>query len=407
MGFETRSEQKRQYEKNWADMLADYLIEYGSFSAGLQAESPFPDTEAQPMSAISCLNQSLGVFARDDKRAGIQSSTLNYIFAENPRAHAWAELVRENHHSRIKGNADLPTRDELAYTIEDFTPGRGFRPFEFTNVRDDDMFRVWPPLEYIVSRVERQAANDIDILEYTTDAGVEGSVEWDGIGDIPLDVIKETDSPVAGKWLAGGIKMSQEARRSMSTSERVMLYTEKRSRRARQRIANDILTLISTGVTQTKNVGLSGTPNVETIVGIGTAFETKEYKITTLFGRTAKVDDYLSIDRSGLSQKAGMETTAGMVVGGDMYGDQGVMRMVFDVSTSQIVNRGGSGNDGIDADEFLGIDVMETAEVYIVAGTDTVMEEDITRSRAWELSWTLKYIPTLVVKNPIGRIRLT
>ena len=407
MGYETRGEQKRQYENNWGDMLKEYPIKYGSFSAGLQAKSPFPDMETQPMSAISSLCQSMGVFARDDKREGIQSSTLNYIFEKNHRAHAWAELVRENHHARIKGHVDLPTRDELAYTIEDFTPGRGFRPFEFTNVRDDDMFRVWPPLESIVSRVERQAANDIDILEYTTDAGVEGSVEWDGIGDIPLDVIKETDSPVAGKWLAGGIKMSQEARRSMSTSERVMLYTEKRSRRARQKISNDVLALISTGVKETKNVGLSGTPNVETIVGIGTAFETKEYKITTLFGRTAKVDDYLSIDRSGLSQNAGIQTTSGMVVGGDMYGDQGVMRMVFDVSTSQIANRGGSGDDGIDTDEFLAIDVMETAEVYIIAGTDTVMEEDITRSRAWELSWTLKYIATLMVKNPLGRIRLT
>ena len=77
MGFETRSEQTRQYKKNWGDILKDYPIKYGSFSAGLQAESPFPDTEAQPMSAISCLNQSLGVFARDDKKAGIQSSTLN------------------------------------------------------------------------------------------------------------------------------------------------------------------------------------------------------------------------------------------------------------------------------------------------------------------------------------------
>lgn len=406
MAFDSRQEMARQYKNNWGDMLKEYPMKYGSFAAGLQAQSPFPDMEVEPVNAISSLCQRLGIVLRDDKKEGIQSSTLNYIFEENHRGHAWAEAVRENHHSRIKGHSDIPTRDELAYTIEDFTPGRGFRPFEFTNVRDDDMFRVWPPLEYIVSRVERQAANDIDILEYTTDPNVEGSVEWDGVGDIPVDVIKETDSPVAGKWLAGGIKMSQEARRSMSTSERVMLYTEKRSRRARQKIADEVLALVSTGVTTTKDVGLAGTPNVETIVGIGTAFETKEYKVTTLFGRTAKVDEYLAIDRSGLSQNAGMSTTAGMVVGGDMYGDSGVMRMVFDVSTSQIANRGGSGNNGIDADEFLGIDVMETAEVYIVAGTDTVMEEDITRSRAWELTWTLKYIPTLMVKNPLGRIRL-
>ena len=67
----------------------------------------------------------------------------------------------------------------------------------------------------------------------------------------------------------------------------------------------------------------------------------------------------------------------------------------------------GTGNDGIDADEFLGVDTMNTTEVYIVSGTDSVMEEDIIRSRAYELTWTLKYLVTNMVQVPLGRMRLT
>ena len=200
--------------------------------------------------------------------------------------------------------------------------------------------------------------------------------------------------------------MSQELRRSNTTSERIMYFVDKKAIRARQKITNEVLALQSTGVTENKDVGISGAMSVDTIVGIATAFPTKEYKIRTLFGRTAKVDDYLAIDRSGLAMNAGGMTTAGSVVGGDMYGDSGVMRMVYDISTSQIANRGGSGNNGIDADEFLGIDTMETSEVYIVAGTDSVMEEDIIRSRAFELTWTMKYLAQNMVQTPLGRMRL-
>ena len=336
---------------------------------------------------------------------------MYHIFETPEKAHAWTEYYREATLSSFKGFSDIRNMywkgDTLAYTVEDFTAGTGFREYEFTNVRDDDMFRGWPQLEYVVARVERQSGNDINILEYDTDANVEGSVEWDGVSDIKTDVLKESNVSRNAKWAAGGIKMSQELRRSNTTSERIMYFTNKRLIRIYQKITDEALALQSTGVTQTKAVGVSGTMNTDTVVGIATAFPTKEYKIRTIYGRTAKTDEYLAIDRSGFAQNAGMNTTAGNVVGGDMYGDSGVMRMVFDVSTGQIANRGGSGNDGIDADEFLGVDTMNTTEVYIVSGTDSVMEEDIIRSRAYELTWTLKYLVTNMVQTPLGRMRLT
>ena len=401
MGYDSRPEQARQFENNYGDMLTNYSDKYGSFAAGCQANSPFPEEENEPVSAISALNQRLGTVMRDDKKEGIQSSTLNYIFSEPHRAHAWCEGVRESHISQYKGAKDVLS--ELAYTVEDFTAGGGFRLFQQTPVRDDDEFRVWPGLEYVAARVERQSGNQIRILEYTTDAGVEGNVEWDGVSDIPLAVLKESETPVTSKWIAGGIKMNQQLRMSMSTSEKIMYWVDKSAMRGMQKIVDELLAKTSTGVTETKDVGIAGTLSVDAIVGIGSAFETKEYKITTLFGRTAKIDDYNAIDRSGLSQNAGMSTTAGMVVGGDMYGDAGVMRMNYDVTTGQIANR--SGNTGIDVDEFLGIDVMKTGEVYIVSGTDTMQEEDIIRSRSWDLSWTLKYATTLMTEAGRSRIR--
>ena len=404
MGFDNRNEMERQFVGNWGDMVTDYNTRFGSLAMGLQAESPFPERDGEPVSAISSLNQRLGTIARDDARAGVHSSTLGHIFGEPHRAHAWSELVRENHLRHFKGAKDIKSIEKrgdnkLAYTVEDFTAGTGFRTYEFTNVRDSDMFRGWPLLE-------RQSGNDINTLEYTTDSTVEGSVEWDGVSDIKTDVLQETQTSQNAKWIAGGIKMSQELRRSNTTSERIMYFVDKKAIRARQKITDEVLALQSTGVTQNKDVGVAGSMGVDTIVGIATAFPTKEYKIRTLFGRTAKVDDYLAIDRSGLAMNAGGMTTAGSVVGGDMYGDSGVMRMVYDISTSQIANRGGSGNNGIDADEFLGIDTMETSEVYIVAGTDSVMEEDIISSRAFELTWTMKYLAQNMVEVPLGRMRL-
>ena len=407
MSTENRQEMTRQFDSHWSDKIVEYNAKYGSLAVGLQAEYPYPDDENEPVSALASLNQRLGVYLRDDPKAGIQSSPMHYIFEEPKRAIAWTEYVRESNLGQFKGARNVGSMgwkgDKLAYTVEDFTAGTGFREYEFTNVRDDDMFRGWPMLESVVARVERQSGNDINILEYDTDANVEGSVEWDGVSDIKTDVLKESNQSVNAKWIAGGIKMSQELRRSNTTSERIMYFVNKRMVRARQKITDEALVLQSTGVTQTKDVGVAGTMNADTVVGVATAFPTKEYKVRTIYGRTAKTDDYLAIDRSGFAQNAGMNTTAGNVVGGDMYGDSGVMRMVYDVSTAQIAAR--SGNTGIDADEFLGVDTMNTTEVYIVSGTDTVMEEDITRSRAYELTWTMKYIVTNMVIVPLGRIR--
>ena len=408
---ESRPEMTRQYNNHWKEKIGEYNAKYGSLAMGLQAEYPYPDEENEPKSAIASLNQRLGTYLRDDPKAGIQSSPMYHIFETPEKAHAWTEYYREAVLSSFKGFSDIRNMywkgDTLAYTVEDFTAGTGFREYEFTNVRDDDMFRGWPQMEYVVARVERQSGNDINILEYDTDANVEGSVEWDGVSDIKTDVLKESNVSRNAKWAAGGIKMSQELRRSNTTSERIMYFTNKRLIRIYQKITDEALALQSTGVTQTKAVGVSGTMNTDTVVGIATAFPTKEYKIRTVYGRTAKTDEYLAIDRSGFAQNAGMNTTAGNVVGGDMYGDSGVMRMVFDVSTDQIANRGGTGNDGIDADEFLGVDTMNNTEVYIVSGTDSVMEEDIIRSRAYELTWTLKYLVTNMVQVPLGRMRLT
>ena len=409
MATESRREMERQYENNWGDKCTEYNAKYGSLAAGLQAEYPYPDEDNEPISAIASLNQRLGVYLRDDLKAGINSSPMHHIFGEPQRAIAWTEYVRESNLSQFKGANSIRSMewrgDKLAYTVEDFTAGTGFREYEFTNVRDDDMFRGWPMLESVVARVERQSGNDINILEYDTDANVEGSVEWDGVSDIKTDVLKESNRSANAKWIAGGIKMSQELRRSNTTSERIMYFVNKRMIRARQKITDEALVLQSTGVTLTKDVGVAGTMNADTVVGVATSFSTKEYKVRTIYGRTAKTDDYLAIDRSGFAQNAGMNTTAGNVVGGDMYGDMGVMRMVYDVSTAQIANRAGTSDDGIQADEFLGIDTMNTTEVYIVSGTDTVMEEDITRSRAFELTWALKYIVVNMVETPLGRIR--
>lgn len=411
MGFGSRGEMTTQFDQNWKDMTVEYNAKYGGLAAGLQVNSPFPDDErdGEPISAISSLNQRLGTYLRDDKKNGVQSSPMHYIFESEARAHAWSELVREYTISDFKGVQDIKSMewkgDRLAYTVEDFTAGTGFRQYEFTNVRDSDMFRGWPPLEAVVARVERQSGNDINTLEYTTDATVEGSVDWDGVSDIKTDVLQENQTSGNAKWLAGGIKMSQELRRSNTTSERIMYFVNKRLIRARQKMTDEALTLQSTGVTTTKDVGVAGTMNSNTVVGIATSFPTKEYKVRTIYGRTDKTDDYLSIDRSIFAQNAGAMTTAGSVVGGDMYGDMGVMRLVFDVSTSQIVDRSGSGNNGIDADEFLGVDTMYDTEVYIVSGTDSIMEEDIIRSRAYELTWTIKYLVQNMVQTPLCRIR--
>ena len=189
MGFDNRNEMERQFVSNWGDMVTDYNTRFGSLAMGLQAESPFPERDGEPVSAISSLNQRLGVIARDEPGAGVHSSTMGYIFGEPHRAHAWSELVRENHLRHFKGAKDIKSIEKrgdnkLAYTVEDFTAGTGFRTYEFTNVRDSDMFRGWPLLESVVARVERQSGNDINTLEYTTDPQVEGSVEWDGVSDI-------------------------------------------------------------------------------------------------------------------------------------------------------------------------------------------------------------------------------
>lgn len=411
MAFGSRGEMTTQYEGNWKDLINEYNTKYGSLAAGLQVNSPFPDSDkdGEPVSAISSLNQRMGTYLRDDKVRGIQSSPMHHIFEAPERAHAWTELVREHVLSDFKGFSDIKsmewTGDKLAYTVEDFTAGTGFRQFEFTNVRDSDMFRGWPPLEAVVARVERQSGNDINQLEYTVNPQSEGSVEWDGVSDIKTDTLTEAQASRNAKWLAGGIKMSQQLRNSNTTSERIMYWVNKRLIRARQKITDEALVLQSTGVTETKDVGVSGTMGSPTVVGIVTAFPTKEYKVRTIYGRTAKTDDYLAIDRSVFAQNAGAMTTAGSVVGGDMYGDSGVMRIVFDVSTDQIQNRAGSGNNGIDADEFLGIYTMQDTEVYIVAGTDSNMEEDIIRSRAFELTWTLKYLVQNMVQTPLCRIR--
>ena len=386
----------KQYNGHWGDMLNEAASQGIAFSTYLQRKFPFPDSENDPVSAIASLCQRLGITLRDDPTEGAISSTLGHIFEDDLKANAWVSAVQENYVRHFKGWRNLSAMEQLAYSIDEFTPGSAYREYTNNAPRDDDKFRGWPPLAAIVATVNRASGNDIKILEYTTNEASETSVNWDGHSDIPVEILDEAETPVKSKWLAGGIAMTQELRRSNLTSEKIMLRVDKASVRDMQVIADEVLVKIAEAAPSSAiNVNL-GSPSTATIAGIATAFseQRKQYRIDRLIGRHAKVLEYVTVDRSTFNSNAGPETTSGAVVGSDRYGDRGVDRIVFDVTTSQVPT------SDMSAAQFIGWDMNETAEVHIVAGSQSMVEENVVRNRSWNLTWTMKYATNLLVEAP-------
>ena len=390
----------KQYNGHWGDMLNEAASQGIAFSTYLQRKFPFPDSENDPVSAIASLCQRLGITLRDDPTEGAISSTLGHIFEDDLKANAWVSAVQENYVRHFKGWRNLSAMEQLAYSLDEFTPGSAYREYTNNAPRDDDKFRGWPPLASIVASVNRAAGNDIKILEYVTNEAAETSVNWDGHSDIPVEILDESETPVKTKYLAGGIAMTQELRRSNLTSEKIMIRVDKASVRDMQIIADEVLVKIAEAAPATGSgidVGLSNADlDTGVITGIATAFtrQRKQYRIDRLIGRYAKVEDYLNLDRSKFNSNSGSETTQGAVVGSDRYGDRGVDRIIYDVPTDQVPST------DMASHEFIGWDVNETAEVHVVAGSQSMVEENIVRNRSWNLTWTMKYATNLLVSAP-------
>lgn len=404
MPYDNREKQAADYESQGPDMFQEADREGKAFAVYLQEKSPYPEHENEPNSAIFALNQRLGVIPRDDKENGVVSSPMCYV-SENPtRLNAWMAAMREVYYTGFKGIKDLTQQEKLAYSIDDYPAGSGMRPYMNLPVADPDRIRNWPPLAALVRRVNRDSGKDIRPVAYIPNEDSEKSVYWNGHSDIPLDTLGLADDAIPSKWLAGGWRLTKDLLDSTQTSEAVALVMDKNVIRDAQIIINVLTNQISANVTQTKDVGLDATLGVQTLIAISKSLpRQKSYRVTTLLGRETKINEYLAV-AFGLRNPQGQ---SGGDAGNDMEGDTvAVPRMVYDIDTDQVPERGGSGNTGIDANEFIGIDNANTADLHIVAGSESFVSEDIVRSRSVELTHTMRFATQLLPGSENARVRL-
>ena len=227
-----------------------------------------------------------------------------------------------------------------------------------------------------------------------TNADDEDPEEWEPGTPIPLGRVNAVQSTLTPKWWGGGFQMSNEFRNSAYGANLVMMRSDKESIKLARKIVRDGLSAAHTGIGagDTRDIDLDdATLTTEHVIDIAMTFnaDQEDYMITSLFGDTATVRKYLNIDRSKFTNNSTDMTTAGSVVGGDMYGKAGINRMIYDVTT------GATGTLNIATNRFLGIDASETVDLHIQAGSEEETETYVERTRAFEFAYTIKYLAHL------------
>lgn len=397
----TRTQLANDWKTDYPDIIQQAHSKGRAVHRELQAISPQVEGvhPNEPKYALGWLCDFHGIILRDDRDNGVISSPVKDIFAEPHKAHAFACAVKANVTNGLRAFSWERHQKKLAFGIEDFAPGSSFRPYVATPLRDGGKVVSWPPMSSVIASVTEQDGDSIQIPEFIPNEDAESYKTWRPGTPIPLDTIGVAETTQTARWYAGGIKITEEMRNG--NADLVMMHSDKSRIRLEQQVVDEILPKIAASPGNAKDVGLAGTPDAQTIIGIGTAFTKKDYVVTTLLGRTAKVEAYLGVDRSGFWNDGNREG-ASAVAGGDQYGKGGINRLVYDVDTDTLAIA------ALPADEFLGFDASETADMFIASGSDKTTDTYVERERTYEIAWTFKYLTSLRIRvGEDSRITLT
>ncbi len=407
--MDTRKKFRQQLDEHWLDMYRKAQQEKKRFAVYCQEQSPPEEKEYEQESdnALGSWLEANSVYLRGNKELGVAPSSMDYILADDCRALMWFEGTQEDMFSKMRGYTELSAAEHRAkyemhlattYTRSDRTPGGGYRAYMDTAQREGYGITVWPPLSSVAAMVDTSQSDVIRVLEVNEpdqlEFGGSRAQPWIPGTPIPLWLLNEAETPVTTRWLAGGYQIGSFTNLN---SQHVMFEADRFRIDVEQQIVDELLTKINTGITS-EDIGLSGhSYNSRDVIQMAMHYkaERKKFQITTGIGNSPTVEAWLDIDRSGFRFDAGGETPAGGMVGGDMYGGAGMMRMWYDVTAPTIAD-----------DELVTWDAGMTADVYIVAGSDTSAEETIQRIRGRQVSWTIKFGTTLRTPDTGGEPRV-
>lgn len=397
---ESRESLTNQVKNHSVDLFQQSLAEGKEFYEKLDEMSPAHAVElreGESPNAIGSVAEHMGIVLRDAPHQNVYSTRLGDMADDPAKIMVLKSCSKLNFINRIRKPFSAPKFQEhqLAFGIGDFAQGSAFNPYNAMPLVDGTRLSVFPPISAVIADVMMVPIGGTFLIpEYKsppTNADDESPEEWEPGTPIPLGRVNAVQSTLTPKWWGGGFTLSNEFRNSAYGANLVMMRSDKESIKLARKIVSDGLNAAYTGIPTGDTVDIDlddATLTTEHVIDIAMVFnaDQEDYMITSLFGDTATVKKYLNIDRSKFTNNSTDLTTAGSVVGGDMYGKAGVNRMVYDVNTTTL---------NIPANNFLGIDASETVDLHIQAGSEEETETYIERTRAFEFAYTIKYLAHL------------
>ena len=366
----------------------------------MERESPRAAVELRPgesPDAAGSVAEHLGVTLRSDPRKKIYSTPIKEIANHPGKLMVVKSCTKLNFLNKLRLTFDpnIFASHQLAFGITDFQAGGPFNPYNFTPLRDGTMLKVFPPMSAVIANTNVIGIGEQFLIpEYKEPVAANDDSEpeeWEPGTDIPLGRLSAVQSTQTPKWYAGGFMLTNELRQSSLGAELMMIRSDKEAIKLSRKIVTDALTAIATGTLTEVDVNADTTMDIDSILEVAMSFnaEQEDYMITTIIGKKNVIKAWLGIDRSGLTHNSGNMTPAGSVAGGDVYGGAPVNRMVYDIGDSRIPNT------LLPTDQFIGFDASETADLTVQSGSDKETETYSSRSRVWEIAWTLKYLAHL------------